>query len=143
MQNYSFRPNLSFLNKKIDLGFRAKRRGNWRGEEQSTEAQIANAGDIIHALTAPIHPNVHHDLDARSHPSGIGQLCQFGGHVFPQRGRGRAAEKTDDPSLLLQTIVGGWEANNQVKASIVSQDFPDRQRDVFSYSRAGDLQPLS
>jgi hypothetical protein len=55
MPDYSFSPDLSFLNKKIELGFRAQRRGNWRGEEQSTNAQVANAGNFIHVLTPPIH----------------------------------------------------------------------------------------
>jgi hypothetical protein len=100
MPDYSFSPDLSFLNKKIKLGFRAQRRGNWRAEEQSTNAQVANAGDIIHVLTPPIHPNVAHGLDARSHPSGIFLLCQCGCHVSPSvpAGLGRAAEKTNDPT---------------------------------------------
>jgi hypothetical protein len=72
LPDYSFSPDLSFLNKKIELGFRARRRGDWCGEEQSTKAQVTNAGNIIHALTAPIHPNVAHGLNARGHPSGIG-----------------------------------------------------------------------
>jgi hypothetical protein len=83
MPDYSFSPDLSLLNKKIELGFRAQRRGNWGGEKQSTDAQVADAGNIIHVLTAPIHPNVAHGLDARSHPSGIVQLCQCGCHVSP------------------------------------------------------------
>jgi hypothetical protein len=33
MSDYTFSPDLSFLNKKIELGFRAHWRGNWRREE--------------------------------------------------------------------------------------------------------------
>jgi hypothetical protein len=72
MPDNSFSPDLSILNEKIELGSRARRRGNWGGEKQSASAQIANAGNIISALTVPIHPNVSQSLDARSHSSGIG-----------------------------------------------------------------------
>jgi hypothetical protein len=71
MPHYRFSPDLSFLNKKIKLGFRAQGRRNWRGDEQSAYAQVANAGNIIHVLAPPIHPNVALGLDAGSHPSGI------------------------------------------------------------------------
>jgi hypothetical protein len=67
----SLGPDLSFLNKKIELCLDAHGRRNLRGKEQSAHAQVANAGNIIDALTAPIHPNVAQGLDARTHSSGI------------------------------------------------------------------------
>lgn len=101
MPYFSFSPDLSFLNKKIDVGFRAKGRPDWRGEEQTTDAQVANAGNIIHALTTPIDPKVSASLDASSHPSGIGQLRQCGCNLSPQScGPRRAAEKTNDPPSI-------------------------------------------
>jgi len=98
MPDYRFRPDLPFLNKKIELGFRAQGRGSRRGEEHSTNAQITNAGNVISAPTVPIHPNVvAAGIDTSSHPSGIGWLCQCGCHDSPRCLWARAAEKTNDP----------------------------------------------
>jgi len=42
---------------------------------------------------------------------------------------------------LLPNIVGGSEANNQVEARIVTQDFPDRPRDVSATHEPGKRPP--
>lgn len=143
MPDDSFSPDLSFLNKKIEPGFRAQGRGNGRREKQSTRAQVANAGNIIHALTAPIHPNVAHGLDTRSHPSGIRKLCRCACHVSPRCLRAWASRLENDPSRLMRTIVGGSRASNEAKTRIVAQDFPETRNRRFSLQRIDACNSLS
>ncbi len=53
----SLGPDLAFLDQKIKLGLLAQRSRNCRVDEQSPHAQIANARNIIHSITAPIDPH--------------------------------------------------------------------------------------
>jgi len=84
MLHDGFGANLSFGNKKINLGASAQLPGDCRGEEQSPHAQIANAGNIFDAFASPADPYVLMGRNARNQSSGIQGSDLCGRHISPR-----------------------------------------------------------
>lgn len=58
-------PDLAFLDKKIELGFRVHRLWNGRSNKQTSGAQVPDSRDIILTVTTPADPDAVRRFDAR------------------------------------------------------------------------------
>ena len=58
-------PDLAFLDEKIEPGFRAYRPWAHGSYEQTSRAQVPDAGDVLDPVTTPIDPNSVWRLDPR------------------------------------------------------------------------------
>jgi hypothetical protein len=76
-------PDLAFLDKKIEPGFRAYRTWTWGSKKQTSRAQVQDAGNFIPAITAPIDPDTIQRFDARSMPPRVGRCLRRGRHKAP------------------------------------------------------------
>jgi len=83
MPHDRFGPDWSFWNKKIKPGLRAQGPGNWRREEQSPHAQIADARNIFGSLTSPADPHRLGGFHARNQSPRIERSCASGCHNSP------------------------------------------------------------
>jgi hypothetical protein len=79
----SLSPDVSFLNKKFELGFHAQGLLNRRGEEQATHTQIANTGYILDITTTPADPYSVWRLESRTRPPRVQRLGQYSSHGSP------------------------------------------------------------
>jgi hypothetical protein len=82
MLNDGFGADLSFGNKKIYFGSRPDRPGNWRGEEQATQAQITNPRNIFPSIASPADPYITR-LNSRTDSFGVERRYTRGCHSPP------------------------------------------------------------
>lgn len=87
--HHGFGPDVSFLDEKLKLSFRALGLRNWRRQEQPAYTQIGNARNVLSFATAPIDPYVFRRLDPRTRPSRIYRLGQNSTHKSPRALRSR------------------------------------------------------
>ncbi len=73
-------PDLAFRDEKIELGFHAYRLCKRGSNEQTSGAQVLDAGDIILTMTTPADPYPVGRLDARGVPPRIRRCLRGGGH---------------------------------------------------------------
>src|SRR5260370_3056070 len=92
-----FGPDLSFRNKKIKPGLRAQGPGNWRREEQSPHAQIADARNVFDSQTAPADPHCLGGFHPRNQSPRIERSRASGCHNYPWACGMRALEKVRTP----------------------------------------------
>ena len=71
-------PDLAFLDKKIEPGFRAHRRWTWGSNKQASRAQVQDAGNFILAITTPIDPDTIVRFDARGMSPRVGRCLRRG-----------------------------------------------------------------
>jgi hypothetical protein len=109
-----FGANLSFRNKKIDLGFRVQASRHWRGKKQSTNAQIANPGNILDSFTSPADPDIATRINSGNQSSGIEGCNTCGCHSSPPGlwSRPRVSEYEARVTRLSRTIMGRLRAYN-------------------------------
>ena len=76
-------PDLAFLDKKINPGFRAYRTWTWGSKKQTSRAQVQDAGNFIPAVTTPIDPDTTQRFDARGMAPRVGRCLRRGRHKAP------------------------------------------------------------
>jgi hypothetical protein len=76
-------PDLAFLDKKIEPGFRTHRPCSWGSDKQTSRAQVSDGGNFISTITTPIDPDIFQSLDARGMPPRIGRCLRRGRHKAP------------------------------------------------------------
>jgi hypothetical protein len=76
-------PDLAFLDKKIEPGFRAHRPWTWGSKKQTSRAQISDAGNVIPTIATPIDPDTVRCLDARGMAPRVGRCLRRGWHKAP------------------------------------------------------------
>lgn len=69
-------PDLAFLDKKVEPGFRAHRPWSWGSKKQTSRAQVPDAGNVIPAITTPIDPNSIRGFDARGMAPRVGRCLR-------------------------------------------------------------------
>ena len=112
MPHDRFGPDWSFWNKKIKPGLRAQGPGNWRREEQSPYAQIANARNIFDSLASPADPHCLGGFHARNQSPRIERSCASGCHNSPLAcGIERVEEGATTP--LKAVADHNWAAENK------------------------------
>jgi len=76
-------PDLAFLDKKIEPGFRAYRPRTWGSKKQTSRTQVQDAGNVIPTMTAPIDPDTIRGFDARGLAPRVGRCLRRERHKAP------------------------------------------------------------
>jgi hypothetical protein len=76
-------PDLAFLDKKIEPGFRAHGPRTWGSKKQASRAQVQDAGNVIPTMTTPIDPDTIRRFDARGMAPRVGRCLRREGHKAP------------------------------------------------------------
>jgi hypothetical protein len=76
-------PDLAFLDKKIEPGFRAHGPWTWGSKKQASRAQVQDAGNVIPTMTTPIDPDTIRRFDARGMAPRVGRCLRRGRHKAP------------------------------------------------------------
>jgi hypothetical protein len=76
-------PDLSFLDEKIELGFRSHRAWTCGSYKQTSRAQVPDAGNFIPAITTPADPDVVRRLGASGMAPRKGRCLRSERHKAP------------------------------------------------------------